>query len=209
MDAPAGFWKRYVAYFLDALVLCVPVQLLSMLYFAIAGGSQLGPLLQLLLSVAAGDPALVDPLALMASALALLAQGLLVSVVLYVVLAAAYFIGFEASPRQGTPGKWALGLRVTDAAGQRLTWAHAAWRFLAATPSWLTLNLGHALAAWTPERRALHDYLAGTRVLVAADHARMPAWGWVIVGLGVAASLGLALLLVASLVLYLALAGAP
>src|SRR3546814_8479267 len=30
--------------------------------------------------------------------------------------------------------------------------------------SWLTFNLGHALAALPPQKRALHDYLAGTRV---------------------------------------------
>lgn len=208
MDAPAGFWKRYVAYFLDALILSVPVQLLSMGYFAVVGGSQLGPLLQLLQAAAQGDPAVLDPFALMARLLQLLARGLLVSTVLYVVLAAVYFIGFEATPRQGTPGKWALGLRVTDREGRPLSQARACGRFLAAIPSWLTLNLGHALAAWTREHRALHDYIAGTRVLVDPAHARMPAWAWVIVGLSVAASVALALLLVASLVLYLMATGA-
>ena len=55
---------------------------------------------------------------------------------------------------------------------------------MAATPSWITLNLGHALCAWTRDRRALHDYLAGTRVehVDPADTA-MPMWGWVVIGL--------------------------
>jgi len=32
--------------------------------------------------------------------------------------------------------------------------------------SWLTLNLGHALALAAPRRQALHDRIAGTRILL-------------------------------------------
>jgi hypothetical protein len=35
------------------------------------------------------------------------------------------------------------------------------------------LNLGHAIAGWRADRRALHDLIAGTRVLAQAP---MPAW---------------------------------
>jgi hypothetical protein len=44
------------------------------------------------------------------------------------------------------------------------------------------MNLGHALAAWTPQRRALHDYVASTRVEnVDPQNNRMPVWAWVVV----------------------------
>jgi uncharacterized RDD family membrane protein YckC len=120
----------------------------------------------------------------------------------YVLLAGAYFIGMEASSRQATFGKLALGLKVTALDGSRPGTARVAGRFVAASLSWLTLNLGHALAGWTRERRALHDFLAGTRV-ENADPANtaMPAWGWAIVALNVAAMLGVALLMAAMLLM--------
>src|SRR5690606_26268091 len=97
-------------------------------------------------------------------------------------LALAWFAGFEASPLQATPGKRALGLRVVDARGARLALGRAALRHLAGTLSWLSLNLGHLLAALPPRHQALHDRLAGTRVLQRAG-ARLPAWSLAWLGL--------------------------
>jgi hypothetical protein len=123
----------------------------------------------------------------------------------YVVVAAAYFIGMEASARQATLGKQLLGLKVTALDGTRPGVGRVAGRFFAAGLSWLTLNIGHALAAWTRERRALHDYVAGTRVEnVDPARAAMPTWGWVIVGLHAL----LALALVGVTVLLVALVAA-
>lgn len=207
MNAPAGFWKRYVAYFLDALILCGAVQLLVLAVHAVTGDSQLGPLLALLQSLLHEDAARLDPFAVLAQALALLAEGMRLSGLLYLPLAAGYFISFEASAWQATPGKRALRLVVTDLHGSRLAIGRAGLRFLAATLSWLSLNLGHALAAWTREHRALHDYLAGSRVLLGDPEARMPTWGWVIVGFSAAATLLLALATMAAVLFYLLVVG--
>jgi len=81
------------------------------------------------------------------------------------ITAGLYFIGFEASAWQATPGKRWLGLKVVDLHGTRIGWGRASARFLAGTLSWLTLNLGHALAGWRADGRALHDLVAGTRVV--------------------------------------------
>ena len=90
-------------------------------------------------------------------------------------LAAVWFIAGEASPWQASPGKRLFGLRVTDREGRRPGPGRVALRFVAGVPSWLLLNLGHAIAAWTPGKRALHDYLAGTRVeLAPGTAAAMP-----------------------------------
>lgn len=86
---------------------------------------------------------------------------------------ALWFIGFEASPWQATPGKRLLGLRVERLDGGRPGLARVALRFVAAAPSWLLLHLGHAMAAWRADGRALHDLIAGTRV---AGAALMPGW---------------------------------
>jgi len=92
-------------------------------------------------------------------------------------LAAIYFIASESSHWQASAGKRLLGLRVTDLGGQRPATARIILRFMAGILSWLLLNFGHALAAWTPDKRALHDYLAGTRVELAPGASMtLPTW---------------------------------
>ena len=67
-----------------------------------------------------------------------------------------------------------LGLVVADMQGAAPSLARSALRNLGGVLSWLSLNLGHALAAVPPRHRALHDYMAGTQVL--APPARLPLW---------------------------------
>jgi len=109
---------------------------------------------------------------------------------LYVVLALPWSVLFEVSSWQATPGKRALGLVVADAQGRRLKGGHALLRFLAAALSWLTLNIGHALAA-LPPHLALHDRISDTRVLRQAASNALPTWAkaWLIAQLlaGIAA----------------------
>jgi uncharacterized RDD family membrane protein YckC len=116
---------------------------------------------------------------------------LLPPLLVFAVLAAGYWIGFERSAWQATPGKRALALQVTDLQGRRLDLARAAARHVAGAMSWLTLNLGHALAAVPPQKRALHDYIAGTRVVHGDGEPRLPGWAkaWVAVQLLLAAGL--------------------
>jgi uncharacterized RDD family membrane protein YckC len=94
----------------------------------------------------------------------------------YALLAAPWHIAGECSRWQGSPGKRAAGLVVTDLAGRPVTLLRAMLRHVAGLLSWLTLNLGHALALLPPDKRALHDYIAGTRVVRDARRARMPGW---------------------------------
>jgi uncharacterized RDD family membrane protein YckC len=64
-----------------------------------------------------------------------------------------------------TPGKWLLGLRVYDHAGRcPIGFTRSMLRLVAYTVSSLTLGAGHLLVLVRPDRRALHDILAGTRV---------------------------------------------
>ena len=97
----------------------------------------------------------------------------------------------EASRWQGSPGKRAFGLIATDIDGNRPGIARAFARQLAGVASWITLNLGHLLAALPPQHRALHDLIAGTRVLRDDDAPRMPLaaklWLWLQLLAGLAA----------------------
>lgn len=131
------------------------------------------------------DPALATASASLQSALSDL---VLTPMLLYVLLACLWTVGFEASAWQATPGKRALGLTVVDRDGRRLRSGGALLRFLAAGLSWLTLNIGHALAAFPPYL-AMHDHVSGTRVLAAQDRPRMPPWAWAWLALLMAAFL--------------------
>lgn len=195
---PAGFWRRYAAYSLDLLAPLLLVspwlwfhgrRTLAMLDYesarlelrmytlmdqAVAAGEH--PLRQMLAWT--DDPVLRELTAGLAGQLVL---AVALACLAIAAAAAPWFIGFEASRWQATPGKRLAGLQVVASDGSRPGLARVALRFFAGAPSWLLLHLGHALAAWTPDRRALHDYLAGTRVVLApAAGAESPRWvrGW-------------------------------
>lgn len=102
-------------------------------------------------------------------------------VLVYALLALPWSVLFEQSSWQATPGKRALGLRVADEQSRRLKAGHALLRYFACGLSWLSLNVGHAMAALPPRRLALHDRLSDTRVLRRPGPAGLPAWakGWI------------------------------
>lgn len=76
-----------------------------------------------------------------------------------------YFSLQESSARQATPGKLALGIRVVDLEGRRLTFGRATGRFFAKLLSFLTCYVGFIMAAFTARKQGLHDLIAGTLVI--------------------------------------------
>jgi uncharacterized RDD family membrane protein YckC len=215
----AGFWRRGAAWSLDATLVALPVLAAGWGPLADAASAvarRWDALVEALAqrmadAIHAGGPALAsDPTvalglardwardpgvlaaadALQSSIIALAAPPVLAFLALFF----AWCVGFERSRMQATPGKRALALRVVDAAGGgRITMGKALLRFFAGSLSWLSLNLGHLLAALPPDHAALHDRLSGTRVVLAAHApARMPAWaiGWLVLlaGLSVLAT---------------------
>lgn len=207
---PAAFWHRYLAYSLDWLLLSPMVALLALpsLGSAWSEGQALNALVQdwlvqqLMLSADAGlsplalaqalqqDPAVLEPAR---AAVARISGAVGAAGVTTALCAGAYFIAFEASPWSATPGKRLLSLHVLDMAGGPAGWSRATVRFFAAGLSWLTLNLGHAMAGLRRDGRALHDLLAGTQVLATAP---LPRWGrwllWAQLALVIGVLLGLA-----------------
>ncbi len=85
-----------------------------------------------------------------------------------IIVGLAYFVGFESSNMQGTPGKRALGLIVTDIDGHRITPLRAAGRYFAKILSALILLIGFIMVAFTERKQGLHDIICSTLVLKAS-----------------------------------------
>jgi uncharacterized RDD family membrane protein YckC len=72
----------------------------------------------------------------------------------------------ESSSHQGTLGKMALGLIVTDLEGRRINFARASGRYFAKIITGLIpLGIGYMMAGFTEKKQALHDMIASCLVL--------------------------------------------
>lgn len=77
-----------------------------------------------------------------------------------------YHALLECSEWQATLGKKALGLVVTDMAGQRVSFGRATGRhFGKIITNMIPAFLGYIMAGFTAKKQALHDMLAGCLVL--------------------------------------------
>ena len=63
------------------------------------------------------------------------------------------------------PGKMLFGMRVVRVDGEALSVPRALGRYLAEMLSAAALGAGYLITPFHPERRALHDLVAGTRVI--------------------------------------------
>lgn len=142
----AGFWKRTAAYLIDSFILMVVIGALMTL-FAVFGLMSMGMFTDPGLAAGAGM------------------GGFVLLYVIQIVAMALYFAWFHASARQATPGKMAVGIKVTDEHGQRISLARGIGRYFASIVSSLTLLIGYIMAAFTDRKRALHDMMAGTVVV--------------------------------------------
>lgn len=85
---------------------------------------------------------------------------------------AGYVIGFlyypvlESSSAQATWGKRALGIKVTDLDGRKISFWRALGRYLGKLLSTFLLFFGYLMAAFTSRKQGLHDIMAGTLVVM-------------------------------------------
>ena len=150
----AGFWLRVLAYFIDTIILgvfAVPILIGAAMAMGIGG-------------MLAGLPRNQDPFQ----------YGMPPAFILFMMLCVCigvfgtwlYFALLESSEWQGTAGKRALGLIVTDMNGQRVTFMRATGRhFAKIVTSFIPLGIGYAMAGFTQKRQALHDMIASCLVL--------------------------------------------
>ncbi len=88
--------------------------------------------------------------------------------VLNIVISLAIGFSYEAfflAAKGATPGKMAMKLRVVRPDGSPISMGQAWGRTLGKQVSALILMIGYLMAFWDEEKRALHDRMAGTRVI--------------------------------------------
>ncbi|WP_368563198.1 RDD family protein [Pseudoxanthomonas sp. UTMC 1351] len=154
-----GFWKRAAALFIDSMVVGFAyyiVMFIGMLVVGVGAFTMIGN------DSTAGGAALVGMMGLI--------------YLLYPVVSAAYYAGFESSSKQATLGKMAVGIKVVDRDGRRLSLKHALGRWLSAGLNYLTLYIGYLMAAFTDRKRGLHDMVAGTLVVDRWAYTAHPQW---------------------------------
>lgn len=79
-----------------------------------------------------------------------------------------YYALMESSSKQGTLGKMALGIVVTDLDGRRIGFGKATGRYFAKILSALIIGIGFLMIAFTERKQGLHDILAGALVVKGA-----------------------------------------
>lgn len=132
----AGFWRRFAALIIDNVLLNV----LTSVVMAVVGYDFTGR---------------TQP------DIARLFLAFCVLMVIYFL----YWPLFESSPMQATPGKMALGIKVTDLYGGRVGFFKALGRNLGKIISGMTLNIGYVMAGFTVRKQALHDKMADCLVI--------------------------------------------
>jgi uncharacterized RDD family membrane protein YckC len=136
--APAGFWLRFAAAMIDGLVLC----------FAWCGGFTC-----VMTILAIGHRGRI------------VSEDGGVSWFIAMLIGWLYHALMEASPVQGSLGKMAVGLMVTDEHGRRIGFARATGRHFGKMISGMIMMIGFMMAGWTEKKQALHDMMAGTLVV--------------------------------------------
>jgi uncharacterized RDD family membrane protein YckC len=136
-----GFWLRFVAVWIDSIILGTLLTPIQMMLGPVFGPSMAGE------NSHGASLAFAGLIWLVFSA---------VSVTYY-----TYFL----SQKSATPGKMLLGLKVITADGGRISVARAIARYFAHLLSTLTLGIGYIMAAFDFQKRALHDHICSTRVI--------------------------------------------
>jgi len=130
-----GFWMRVIAYIIDSIILEV---VLFVIGYAVAMGT--------------GEPMMM------------MMGGPLMSII-GLVIGLGYWSVMESSAKQATLGKMIIGAKVTDEAGNRISFMRALGRTVAKILSTIILLIGFIMVAFTGKKQGLHDKIAGTVVV--------------------------------------------
>lgn len=142
-----GFWIRFVAYLIDAIILGVAMGIVQ---FAILGSFITFPRF---------DPN-TRPELMIAPMLGMIGVLSIVSIAISCAYESFFIYKFGA-----TPGKMALSLKVVRPNGGPIDFGRAVGRYFAKMLSGIILYIGYIMAGFDSEKKALHDMICDTRVI--------------------------------------------
>ena len=132
----AGFWKRFAALILDTIIFIIPTFIIGLIFCIPLSATNLGE---------EGIEGLANVFGLF--------------------LGWLYNSIMDSSSKQGTLGKMALGIKVTDLNGNRIGFGKATGRYFGKILSVITLCIGYMMAGFTEKKQGLHDMMAGCLVV--------------------------------------------
>lgn len=161
-----GFWKRFLAYLIDEILLSTVAMILAIPFFIFM--AMLGVVSPELFEEYGEHSLTSFTFADTYQEEALAASIVIVMFIMFLILFTVnwlYHAIMESSTKQATLGKMAISMKVTDMNGNRITFARASGRFFAKILSGLIFNIGYIIAGFTEKKQALHDMIAGTLVI--------------------------------------------
>lgn len=141
----AGFWIRFVAKFIDGIILAVPS-------FAIQFALGMG--ISATIDTSSANPE-INPAQI---------GMMLLSMVIGIGIQVLYN-GLLVSKYGATWGKMALGLKIVNDDGSKVSTGKAIGRVFAELVSGFTCYIGYIIAGFDSEKRSLHDHICSTRVI--------------------------------------------
>jgi len=129
----AGFWRRFLAVIIDGIILNIVFYIISAIFgfpYGMSGGT--------------------------ARSAGFFGFSNLISII----IGWLYYAFMESSTKQATLGKMALGIKVTDMDGNRVSFGRATGRHFGKIISTIILFIGFIMAGFTEKKQALHDMMA-------------------------------------------------
>ncbi len=156
----AGFFVRANAFIIDNIILSI-FGALFLYVMSLAGMLDLNAVSEIV------NQYIENPTSTELVSKALEIPGMSAFFTIWSFVQAVYFIVFHAV-WGATPGKKLLHIHVEMANGEKLSWAFSIFRFIASIVTQATLvfyGLGYLIVLIDPQKRALHDFIARTRVV--------------------------------------------
>ncbi|MEN8250281.1 MAG: RDD family protein [Bacteroidota bacterium] len=142
----AGFWLRFLAFFIDTIIILLLQLILLLPFFGFIGYEM-------------SITGLED---LNKEIIFTLAFGYYVT---FMIISWLYFALFHSSSKHATPGKMIVGIRVCHAHKRDLSFSRTSLRYVSKYFSFGILLIGFIIVAFTPRKQALHDFIANTIVI--------------------------------------------
>jgi len=144
----AGFWLRLAAHIIDHFIV----------------GFVLGSIVSFIMLIMGISASIFEDLDNPATQMIFISFSMVIGLAALVVTW-LYYAMMESSNYQGTLGKMALSIKVTDLEGRKITFAQATGRFFGKFLSSFILYIGYLMVAFTEKKQGLHDILASCLVL--------------------------------------------